>query len=158
MARKFLSPLDKASRQLSAFQEAQTQELGVSSIEGHLLSYLRKYGPVPVWELVRAFGIKQSTLTSILDRLEKSGRIRREKGVDDRRSFQVHISDDGRKLAKRLNRLLETIEDDIRERVSSRDVAGFQAVLGAVDEIAQARLPSRNSSTKKPGLPAWSGV
>jgi DNA-binding MarR family transcriptional regulator len=97
----FLSPLHKASRQISVYLEGHTRELGVSPIEGHFLSYLRSYSPAPIGELVRVFGIKQSTFTSMLDRLEKAGLIRREMNPGDRRSFLIHITDPGRELAER---------------------------------------------------------
>ena len=143
MALEFLSPLHKASRQISMHLEASTRELGVSPLEGHILTYLRKYGPVPVGELVRVFGVKQSTLTSLLDRLENASLVRREINRDDRRSFLIHISDDGRDLTGRLNRLLESLEDDIRKRVRSVDVKGFHAVMAAVESITQVRLADR---------------
>lgn len=143
MALSFLSPLHKASRQISVYLEAHTRELGVSPAEGHLLTYLRGYTPAAVGELVRVFGIKQSTLTSMLDRLEEAGFIRREINRDDRRSFLIHISDTGLELAERLNKCLETLEDEIRKRVSSRDVKGFHAVMSAVEEVTRVRLRER---------------
>ncbi len=143
MALDFLSPLHKASRQISMHLEARTRELGVSSIEGHVLTYLRSYSPATIGELVRIFGIKQSTFTSVLDRLEEAGLVRREINREDRRSFLIHISEEGHKLAERVNLLLEILEDEIRERVSSRDVKGFHAVMGAVEEITRVRLRER---------------
>jgi DNA-binding MarR family transcriptional regulator len=143
MALDFLSPLHKASRQLSVYLETRIGEQGLSPSEGHVLSYLRGYGPAPVGELVRVFGIKQSTLTSMLDRLEQAGLVRRELNPDDRRSFLVHLSDDGAALTKRTNRILEKLEDEIRGRVSARDVKGFQAVMEAVEAITQVRLRER---------------
>jgi DNA-binding MarR family transcriptional regulator len=143
MALSFLSPLHKASRQISVYLETHTQELGVSPIEGHVLTFLRSYAPTPIGELVRVFGIKQSTFTSMLDRLEEAGFIRREINRDDRRSFMIHISDAGRELAERLNGRLEALEASIRERVSPRDVEGFHAVMGAVEEITKVRLRER---------------
>ena len=119
MALEFLSPLHKASRQISMYLEARTRALGLSPLEGHILTYLRTYAPAPVGELVRVFGVKRSTLTSLLDRLEKSGLVRREINPDDRRSFLVHISAQGRELTGRVNRLLEGLEADIRKRVRS---------------------------------------
>jgi DNA-binding MarR family transcriptional regulator len=139
----FLSPLHKASRQLSVYLETHTRELGVSPVEGHLLTYLRSYTPAPIGELVRVFGIKQSTLTSMLDRLEEAGFIRREINREDRRSFLIHISEEGLELAERLNRCLETLEEEIRGRVSPRDVKGFHAVMGAVEELTRVRLRER---------------
>ncbi len=140
MALQFLSPLHKASRQISVYLETHTRELGVSPMEGHVLTYLRSYAPTPIGELVRVFGIKQSTFTSLLDQLEEAGFLSREINREDRRSFLIHISEAGRELAERLNRCLETLEQEIRERVGSRDVEGFQAVMSAVDEITRVRL------------------
>lgn len=143
MALDFLSPLHKASRQISVYLEAHTRELGVSPGEGHFLTYLRSYSPAPIGELVRVFGIKQSTFTSLLDRLEKAGLIRREMNPGDRRSFLIHITDAGRELAERLNRFLETLEDEIRNHASPEDVEGFRAVMAAVEEVTRVRLRER---------------
>jgi len=139
----FLSPLHKASRQISVYLEAHTRELGVSPVEGHFLSYLRSYSPAPIGELVRVFGIKQSTFTSLLDRLEKAGLIRREMNPGDRRSFLIHITDAGRELAESLNALLETFEAEIRECLSAQELEGFRAVMSAVEEVTRVRLRDR---------------
>src|SRR5215213_1105676 len=139
----FLSPLHKASRQISVYLETHTRELGVSPIEGHFLTYLRSYSPAPIGELVQVFGIKQSTFTSLLDRLEKAGLIRREMNPGDRRSFLIHITGQGRALAEQANRLLLELEETIRSHVSDRDVEGFHAVMRAVEEVTQVRLRER---------------
>jgi DNA-binding MarR family transcriptional regulator len=143
MALDFLSPLHKASRQIALYLETHTREVGVSPKEGHLLSYLRDYSPASIGELVRVFGIKQSTFTSMLDRLEQAGLIRRELNPGDRRSFLIHISDGGVELAERLNEHLKTLEAQIREGVSPRDVEGFRAVMAAVEAITRVRLRER---------------
>lgn len=139
----FLSPLHKASRQISVYLAAQTRELGVSDSEGHLLSYLRSYAPAPVGELVKVFGLKQSTLTSMLDRLEEAGLVRREVNPGDRRSFMIHISDAGLELAERLSRILETFEEKVREQVSAEAVEGFRSVMAAVEEVTRVKLRER---------------
>ena len=143
MALDFLSPLHKASRQLSVYLEDPARQPALSTAEGHLLSYLRSYAPAPIGELVRVFGIKQSTFTSMLDRLEQAGYVRREMNPGDRRSFLIHITDEGRDLAERGAHVLEALEDEIRARVTPRDVEGFHAVMRAVEEITQVRLRER---------------
>ena len=143
MALEFLSPLHKPSRQITMYLEARTQELGVSPLEGHVLTYLRKYAPAPVGELVRVFGLKQSTFTSLLDRLERAGLVRRERNPDDRRSLLVHITARGRELTTRLNRMLEKLEDDIRTRLRRGEVKGFHAVMAAVEDVTRVRVRER---------------
>ena len=143
MALEFLSPLHKASRQITMYLEDQTRELGVSPLEGHVLTYLRKYAPAPVGELVRVFGVKQSTFTSLLDRLERDGLVRREPNPADRRSFLIHITERGRELTTRLNRLLEKLEDDIRARLRQAEAKGFHAVMAAVEDVTRVQVRER---------------
>lgn len=143
MALQFLSPLHKASRQLSVYLETHTRELGVSPSEGHLISYLRSYAPAPVGELVRVFGMKQSTLTSMLDRLERDGLLRREVNPGDRRSLLIHITDAGAELSERLSDQLTRLEAEIRARVSDEEMDGFRAVMAAVDEVTRVQLRER---------------
>jgi DNA-binding transcriptional ArsR family regulator len=83
----FSAPCTRPPGSISLHLEARTRALGVSPAEGHLLTYLRRYAPAPVGELARVFGTKQSTLTSILDRLERDGLLRRAPNPTDRRSF-----------------------------------------------------------------------
>jgi len=143
MALRVLSPLHKASRQLSLHLEARTRALGVSPAEGHLLTYLRRYAPAPVGELARVFGTKQSTLTSILDRLERDGLLRRLPNPADRRSFLLRLTPKGRSLAARLQRELVALEREIARRVTGREQSGFDAVMAAVDAVTGVRVRER---------------
>src|SRR5436309_159881 len=67
MTLRYLSPIHKATRQIGLFLEPRCAALGVSPAEGHLLSYLRSYAPCPIGEVVRVFGIRPSTMTSMLE-------------------------------------------------------------------------------------------
>lgn len=140
MALRFFSPLHKATRQLSVHMEAVTRAHGVSDAEGHLLNYLRAYAPAPTGQLARIFGLKLSTLTSLLDRLERAKLIRRMPNPGDRRSIHVTLTPTGKRLATRLNRLVMEVETNIEARVTARELAGFQAVMRAVDEVTGVRL------------------
>jgi DNA-binding MarR family transcriptional regulator len=143
MTLEFLSPLHKASRQLTMYLEEQTRDLGVSPLEGHVLTYLRKYAPAPVGELGRVFGLKQSTLTSLLDRLQRDGLVRREPNPSDRRSLLIHLTGRGGELTARLNRMLERLEDDIRARLRRTEARGFHAVMAAVDDVTRVQVRQR---------------
>jgi MarR family transcriptional regulator, organic hydroperoxide resistance regulator len=144
MPLEFLSPLHKASRQITVYLESGSQDdTALSTPEAHLLTYLRSYAPAAIGELVRVFGIKQSTFTSMLDRLEQAGLVRRELNPGDRRSFLIHITDAGVAVAERSNRQLEAFEAELRSRVSPRDVEGFHAVMKAVEEITRVTLRER---------------
>lgn len=143
MPLQFFSPIHKATRQLSLAVEDQLGDLGTSPQEGHLLTYLYRYAPAPIGELVRVFGHKQSTLTSILDRLETEGYLYRVVNPEDRRSFLIYITKKGSAIAEESNKRLEALEAKIRAHVSERDMQGFHAVLHAIEEVVQVRLRER---------------
>ncbi len=133
-----LSPLHKASRQITVYLESGRLEL--SSAEGHLLSYVAPYGPCPISELVRVFGYTPSTLTSMLDRLEGARLVRRTPNARDRRSFLIEATPEGQRKAAAIGERLERLEADVASRVSARDIAGFRAVMAAVGEVTQVVL------------------
>ncbi|MCI0604324.1 MarR family transcriptional regulator [bacterium] len=137
---QFLSPLHKASRQVTIYLERETEKLGVSPVESHLLSYLKSYAPCPVSEIERVFGHKPSTLTSILDRLAERDLITRQINPSDRRSFTVELTSEGRKLAGKLQKMLEAFEQRIRDGVNDRQMAGFRAVMEAIALVTDVNL------------------
>ena len=140
MPLSFLSPLHKAYRQIGVHLEEHTRSLGVSPNEGHLLTYLKSYAPIPVGEIVAVFGIKQSTLTSMLNRLETAGLVRREINREDLRSFLIALTDHGSSVADRLDASLVAFEAEIRQRVTPEEVAGFEAVMAAIGDVTKVEL------------------
>lgn len=138
MALWLLSPLHKALRQITVYLESGQTEL--SSAEGHLLSYVAPYGPCPITELVRVFGYTPSTLTGMLDRLERAGLLRRTPNARDRRSFLIEATVEGKRKAAEIRERLERLEADVAARLTEQDRAGFAAVMAAVGEVTQVVL------------------
>ncbi len=69
-----------------------------------VLLALRRQGPpyrLTPTELRKLTLLTSGAMTTRLDRLEEAGLVRRNLDVDDRRSFQVSLTDDGRQLADR---------------------------------------------------------
>jgi len=154
MALRFLSPIHKAYRQISIFLEDRFSVLELSATEGHLLSYLRSYNPAPVSELHRVLGVKRSTLTSILDRLEARKWLAREHSRRDRRVILVGLTDAGRVEADRVRQTVEQLEAEIGARVGPDDWRGFGAVLSAIDAatevvVARPTIGAEKSKQKK---------
>src|SRR5438093_10504699 len=110
MALRYLSPIHRAVRQITLYLEPQCLALGVSPAEGHLLSYPRTYAPCPIVEIVRVFGIRPSTMTSILVRLAEPGLILPTPGPDDPPSVQGPLTRRGRAVAGRINRMIRALE------------------------------------------------
>jgi DNA-binding MarR family transcriptional regulator len=144
MALTYLSPLHRATRQIEIWFAARLTDLPTT--EGHLLTYLMPYGPCPVSELVRVFGLKHSTMTSILDRLEAQGILHRTENPNDRRSLLIGLTKKGEKAAKRANALVTELEKAIDARVTKRELEGFNRVMEAIAEVTAVEV--RPHSTK----------
>ena len=108
--------------------------------DGHLLSYVTAYGPSRIAELRRVFGHKPSTLTSLLDRLERRGWIVRSIDPEDRRGFLIETTAAGARVGREACRIVEDFEQDILARVKTKDLDGFQRVLNALGEVSQVQL------------------
>lgn len=140
---KFLSPVHKAVRQIAVWFENHMEGMPVAPQEGHMLSYLRSYSPCPIAELVRVFGQKHSTMTSMLDRLEGQGMIERRVNPEDRRSFLVSLTRKGKSQAKEIQKLVEKIEGEIGRRVTAENLAGFNATMKAIEDATKVVLRQR---------------
>lgn len=144
---RFLSPIHKASRQIALRLEQEFRQEPVIACEAHVVSFLGSYAPAPVGELLRVFGHKASTMTSILDRLEEAGLVERVPNPEDRRSVHVGLTPEGAALARRLRRRIEDLESDIARRTTAADRKGFENVMKAIQDATG--IAVRETPTKK---------
>jgi DNA-binding MarR family transcriptional regulator len=142
MALRFLSPIHKAHRQISELLEKRCSDLGITAAEGQLLSYLRSYSPAPVSEFRRVLGVRRSTLTSMLDRLQARKWLVRQPSPRDRRVILVGLTETGRDVAGRIRAAMEQLEAEIGGRIGPNDLKGFGAVLSAIDSASEAAAAS----------------
>ena len=135
-----VSPLHKAMRQIAEHLTRKMRQIVAPEKESHLLAFLGVYGPSRVGELRQVFGYQPSTLTSMLDRLESEGLVTRTTDPEDRRSFLIEVTPEGRRIGKRARRAVEEFESEILEGIGEKDLDGFRAVMAAVAEVTQVKL------------------
>jgi len=145
---RYLSPIHKSTRQIAGYFERELEGTGIAGQEGHLLSYLRSYAPCPVGELVTVFGLRGSTVTSVLDRLEERGFIARRDNPEDRRSFLLDLTAEGRRLADSVQGFVDRLEAGIQRRISVADEAGFKAVMAAIAEATAVKIVGGQEAAK----------
>ncbi len=79
--------------------------------------------------LAAANGRDKSTLTPILEDLERRGFIVREKLKTDRRSYQLTLTDAGRKMLDQLTACAKRHDDNLDRVIGSKDRAKFLKIL-----------------------------
>jgi|SRR5579859_2792933 len=137
MTLRLIPAIHRAAHRIGLLLE-QPPHLGVTQGEAHILAHLEAAGPSTVARLHYAFAHKRSTLTSILDRLDARGLVRREISSRDRRSFVIRLTPEGKKLAGRAYRRLATFEAVILKTAGGRQLRGFDAVVTAIEARAMA--------------------
>ncbi len=75
-----------------------SRPLGLTPQQAHLLCVLIS-GPLGMTELSRILSIERSSLTSMVDRLERRDLVARIPNPTDRRACQIELTDPGLKLA-----------------------------------------------------------
>jgi DNA-binding MarR family transcriptional regulator len=109
--------------------------LNLSASEINVLANLADGRNRSVGEIASDTATKPTTLTSVLDRLERRGYLTRDLDPADRRSFLVSLTADGRRTAAAARAAAADLEHAARARVSDADLAGFRAVTRALTEV-----------------------
>jgi len=137
MALRLIAHLHKTTHQVGLYIHSELSEIAISQAEAHVLSHLSARGPCSIADVHHSFGHRRSTLTSILNRLEDRELIAREIHPDDRRSYLLRLTREGRGLATRARRTLERLEAGALSCVNEQQVAGFVAVIEAIQAAAE---------------------
>jgi DNA-binding MarR family transcriptional regulator len=90
-----------------------------------------------VTELGVAVGSRPTTLTGVLDRLERRSLIVRAGRPGDRRAVLIRLTPDGRKTASRIRTTVRDVERRALSDVPPEAVEGARAVLKALAEAAR---------------------
>jgi MarR family transcriptional regulator, organic hydroperoxide resistance regulator len=109
--------------------------LNLSASEINVLANLADGRNRSVGEIASDTATKPTTLTSVLDRLERRGYLTRDLDPADRRSFLVSLTADGRSAAGAARAAAADLERAALAGVSDADLAGFRAVARALTEV-----------------------
>lgn len=131
---KITRSIERANQLVRRHLAERLDQLGITEIEAHLLARLGAKGPLSVGDLHAAFGLRRSTLTNALDRLERRGLLLRAVDPDDRRTFRLMLTQAGRRASRRVVALVDDLEARVATRVSRADVEAFHAVIAALEE------------------------
>lgn len=101
---------------------------GLSPERLSLLSVLVFAGPRTASELADIEMVSRPAISRIVNALEKTGQVRRERSASDRRSWLIHATDAGRRVVeggreRRVRRIAAELAGLTREELGSLDAA-----------------------------------
>ncbi|NTW16071.1 MAG: MarR family transcriptional regulator [Syntrophaceae bacterium] len=80
-------------------------------------------------ELSRILSIDNSTLTGLVDRLEKAGLARRDASPNDRRASHVYISPEGTREMKKARSIVGRVNREITDGFTPEELTSFKKIL-----------------------------
>ena len=125
--------LQRATHRTLHALSAALADLHLSGAEINALANLGG-GTLNVRQLSERTGTRASTLTGLLDRLGNRGYLARELDPADRRSFRLPLTEAGQAVATRVLTAIADLERDALSRLSASQIAGYHAVIAALQE------------------------
>lgn len=129
-----VTSVQRATHLIGRHLDSALAEIGVDQAEAHVLSALAD-GAMSVGAVVDAVGVKRSTLTNILDRLERRGLVERDINPADRRSFVVRPTRGGKRAARKVAATFAAVDAHLERTASASDRKSFDAVLGKLEQL-----------------------
>ena len=104
-----------------------------------ILAALSDFGPLAQYELATRLDVQQSHLVGYVDLLEQQGFVQRERDPEDRRRQNVRLTESGRELWRRLQRVAEHSQTEFLDALSELEretlLTLLSRVLQAHDEV-----------------------
>ncbi len=91
---------------------------------------------VSAQELSSKLALGASTLTGILDRLERKGLIKRQINMNDRRSIIVSLTEKGKGLKDELWKIYEKVNGELRSALSQKEIEDLYRIMEKLYEKA----------------------
>lgn len=102
--------------------------------QGRILFVLWNGDNIPISELSEKTGLAKTTLTSMLDRMEKSGHIQRQYDLADRRTVRIKLTEKAKKLRGQYEEASAEMSEIFYRGFEDEEILAFEAALGRVLE------------------------
>lgn len=129
--------------------ERMLDENGISEFngaQGRILFVLWETDNIPISALSQRTGLAKTTLTSMLDRLESSGHIRREPDPDDRRTVRIRLTETAEALREKYERVSAMMNDVFYKGFSDDEILTFEKGL---EKILENLIEKENENGQK---------
>lgn len=115
--------------------EKKLAEHGISEFngaQGRILFVLWENDNITITELSGKTGLAKTTLTSMLDRLEKSGHIKRCYSPQDRRTVKIVLTEKAKGLENHYRQVSEEMNNIFYKGFSDDEILTFESSLGKI--------------------------
>jgi DNA-binding MarR family transcriptional regulator len=121
----------------------------INPAQGRILFVLWEEDHLPIHELAKRTSLGKSTLTSMLDRLEKTGHLVRIPSEHDRRKIMVQLTPKNRALQQQYEQISQEMTDLFYAGLSPVEVSRFEQKLQRIlENLEMWETQRRKAGTK----------
>ena len=95
---------------------------GITAPQGMIIGYISKFGKMKISDLSTRLGFSNSTVSGIIDRLEKQKMVERERSADDKRVVYVKITSKFEEVHQDFYKKTEENIENIIKRGTSEEI------------------------------------
>src|SRR5437763_8483593 len=121
--------LNRAGPRIATADSEETRGLGTSLQAWRVLAALREKDGRRMGDLSATTSIEVSTLTRLVDNMEKKGLVARRRDADDTRAVLLHVTAAGRRLTRRILPIAERYEKVALKGFGATEVDVLKAAL-----------------------------
>ena len=105
--------------------------LKITLVQAGTLFLLQEKNGRAMSELGQLLSLDNSTVTGLIDRLEKSGFVQRKANPKDRRMSLIHITRQGIKEVNKAKTVINQVNDEIKADFSKQEIEAFKKILNS---------------------------
>jgi DNA-binding MarR family transcriptional regulator len=110
------------------------KEMSLTGPQGMLMGTLAHYGEMKISDLSEKLGLSNSTVSGIIDRLEKQGLVERIRSKEDRRVVYVNVTEEFKRNAQEH---FKEIERRFEEMLSEASTEELDKILDGLDTLEE---------------------
>ena len=138
LERQVCFALSVAARSVVSVYRPWLEPMGLTHPQYLVMLALWQHGPLALKDLSRLLQLDPGTLSPLVKRLEAAGYVRRDRDPRDERNLAIALTDSGRALRERAERIPEGIVAHLGLPLD--ELAALQQALTRVNTAAQAAL------------------
>jgi DNA-binding MarR family transcriptional regulator len=145
-------------RAVDSMDDAAAEHMGINRSDGRCLDVLEERGPMSAGELADAAGLSPGAITTLVDRLEREGYVRRRRDPGDRRRVVIEMTEAAHDATVLLYGPLAAGFDWLRRLTAEqialvRDFLRLGAELNLHNAERVKALPPRETNRRRAGRP-----
>ena len=121
-------------------------QFGLTGPQLTVIKLLESFQDLSLSSLSERIRAQNSTVTGIIDRMEREGLVRRERSTTDRRVVHIRLSDKGQKLARQIQVEPMEIFRDALASLTQADLRDLLRIMNKLQKYVRSKVPDTSSS------------